>query len=70
MAELARTINLAGAGDHAGAVRIVDTGEGKRVMDHARKMIADLQRAAATEGASRRSDLRTQLTIFAVLPPS
>ena len=67
MAELSRTINLARAGDHPDAVRIVGTGEGKRVMDHARKVIADLQGAAVAAGASRHSDLQTQLTIFAVL---
>ena len=67
MAVLARTISLARDGDFAGARRIVDSNEGKRVMDHARRVIADLQRAAAAEGAARRSDLRTQLTILAVL---
>ena len=67
MTELAQTIILARDGDHAGALRIVDTNEGKQVMDHARTVIADLQRAAVAEGASRRSDLRTQLTIFALL---
>jgi signal transduction histidine kinase len=67
MAELGKTINLSRGGDHAGAVRTVDSNEGKLVMDHARRVIADLQRAAAAEGASRRSDLRTQLTGFAVL---
>ena len=36
MAELAETISLARAGDHAGAVRMVDTTEGKRIMDQAR----------------------------------
>ena len=64
---VARTISLARGGDRAGAVRIVDTNEGKKVMDHARRVIADLQRAASVEGASRRSDLRTQLTVFTVL---
>ena len=67
MAELATTINLARAGDHAGALRIVDTNEGKQVMDDVRGVTADLQRAAAAAGASRRSDLRTQLTAFIVL---
>ena len=67
MAELATTINLARAGDHAGALRIVDTNEGKRVMDDARGVTADLQRAATAAGASRSSDLRTQLTVFIVL---
>jgi signal transduction histidine kinase len=67
MAELAQTVNLARAGDHAGALRTVDTGEGKRVMDDAREVIADLQRAATAAGASRRSDLRTQLIAFIVL---
>jgi PAS domain S-box-containing protein len=67
MAELARTVSLGRAGDHAAALRIVDTGEGKRIMDHARVVIADLQRAAAAAGASRRSDLRTRLAVFAVL---
>jgi signal transduction histidine kinase len=67
MAELAETISLARAGDHAGAVRMVDTTEGKRIMDQARGVIADLQRAATTAGASRRSELHTQLRIFIVL---
>jgi signal transduction histidine kinase len=67
MAELAKTIKLADAGDHAGALRIVDGNEGKRVMDDARGVTADLQRAATAAGASRRSALRTQLTIFIVL---
>ncbi len=67
MTELATTIGLARGGDHAGALRIVDTNEGKQVMDHARRVIADLQHAATAEGASRRSDLRTQLTVFTVL---
>ncbi|MGP0022364.1 MAG: CHASE3 domain-containing protein, partial [Streptosporangiaceae bacterium] len=67
MAELAQTINLARAGDHAGALRLVDTGEGKRVMDDARGVTADLQRAAAAAGASRRSALRTRLIFFILL---
>ena len=67
MAVIAQTINLARAGDHVGALRIVDTNEGKQVMDDARGVTADLQRAATAEGASRRSDLRTQLSIFIVL---
>ena len=67
MAELATTINLARAGDHAGAVQIVDTSAGKQVMDDVRRAIVDLQRAATAAGASRRSDLRTQLVAFAVL---
>ncbi len=67
MAVLAETIKLARAGDHADALRKVDTGEGKRTMDQARGIIADIQRAATTAGASQRSDLHTQLTIFAVL---
>ena len=67
IAVMAETINLARGGDHAGALRIVDTNEGKQVMDNARRVITDLQRAAAAAGASRRSDLRTQLTFFAVL---
>ena len=67
MAELATTINLARAGDHAGALRIVETNEGKQVMDEVRGVTADLQRAAAAAGASRRSDLGTQLTAFIVL---
>jgi signal transduction histidine kinase len=67
MAELGKTVNLARAGDHAGALRIVDTGEGKQVMDQARGVIADLQGAAVAAGASRRSDLRTQLSVFAVV---
>jgi signal transduction histidine kinase len=67
MAELAQTIDLERAGDHAGALRIVDTSEGKRVMDDARGMIADLQRTATAAGASRRSSLRTQLVALIVL---
>ena len=67
MAELATTISMARAGDHAGALRFVDTSEGKRIMDDARGVIADLQRAATAAGASRRSDLSTQLTFFIVL---
>ena len=67
MAELAQTISLARAGNHAGALRIVDTNEGKQIMDEARGVIADLQRAAAAASASRRSDLRTRLIVFAVL---
>ena len=67
MAELATTISLSLAGDHARALRIVDTNEGKQVMDQARTVIADLQRAAAAAGASRRSDLHSQLTVFAGL---
>ena len=70
MAELATTISMARAGNHAGALRIVDTGEGKRVMDDVRGVIADLQRAAAAAGTSRGSDLRTQLTVFIVLAAS
>ena len=67
MAELAQTIDAARAGDHAGALRIVDTSKGKGVMDDARRVTADLQRAAAAAGASRRSALQTQLTVFLVL---
>ena len=67
MAELANTIDLARAGNHAGALRIVNTNEGLQVIDNARKVIADLQRAAAAAGASRRSDLATQLIAFAAL---
>jgi CHASE3 domain sensor protein len=67
MAELATTISLARAGDHARALRIVDTSEGKRVMDDVRGVIADFQRAATAAGAARRSDLRTQLVAFIVL---
>ncbi len=67
MTALAKTIDLARGGDHAGAVRAVETGYGKRVMDRARRVIKDLQRAAAAEGAARRSDLRTQLTVSGVL---
>ncbi len=67
MALMATTINLARAGDHTGALRIVNTNEGKQVMDDARGVIADLQRTATAAGASRRSDLRTQLAAFAVL---
>jgi len=67
MAELATTIDLARAGDHAGALRIVDTNEGNRVMNDTRRVTGNLQRAAAMAGASRRSGLRTQLTVFTVL---
>ena len=67
MAVLTRTINLADAGDHASALRIVDSNEGKRVMDHARAVTANLQRAATAAGASQRSALSTQLTFFIVL---
>ena len=67
MAVIAETINLARAGDHAGALRIVDTNEGKQIMDEARRATADLQRAATAAGASRRSDLRTQLVAVIVL---
>ena len=67
MAVMTETINLARAGDHAGALRIVDTNEGKQIMDEARGTTADLQRAAAAAGASRRSDLRTQLVAVIVL---
>ena len=67
MAELANTINLARAGDHAGALKIVNTNEGLQVMDNVRGVIADLQRAAAVAGTSRRSDLAAQLVAFAVL---
>ncbi len=67
LAVIAETIKLERAGDHAGAVRIVNTDEGKRVMDDARGVTADLQRAATAAGASRRSALGTQLTFFIVL---
>src|SRR5450631_2218539 len=67
LAVIAETIKLERAGDHADAVRIVDTNEGKRIMDDARRATADLQRAAAAAGASRRSDLHTQLAVFIVL---
>jgi signal transduction histidine kinase len=67
MAELANTINLARAGDHAGALKIVNTKEGLQVMDNTRGVIADLQRAAGAADASRRSALGTQLVAFAVL---
>ena len=67
MKELATTISLARAGDHAGAVQFVASGKGKRTMDDARAMIANLQRAANAAGASRRSGLSTQLTFFIVL---
>ena len=56
MAELANTIDLARAGNHAGALRIVNTNQGLQVMDNVRGVIVDLQRAAAAAGASRRSD--------------
>ena len=67
LAVIAETIKLERAGDHAGAVQIVDSNEGKRIMDDARGVTADLQRAATAAGASRRSGLHTQLTGFAVL---
>ena len=67
MTVIAETIKLARAGDHAGALRIVNTDEGKRVMDEARAVIGNLQRAAAAAGAARRSDLHPQLTVFIVL---
>ncbi len=67
LAVIAETIKLERAGDHAGAVRIVGTDEGKRIMDDARGVTADLQRAATAAGASRRSALGTQLTFFIVL---
>ena len=67
MKELATTISLARAGDHAGAVQFVASGKGKRTMDDARAVIANLQRAANAAGASRRSELSTQLTFFIVL---
>ncbi len=65
--ELAETVNLQRVGDHARALRIVDSNEGKRVMDQARRVIGRLQHAANAAGAARRSDLRTQLTAFAIL---
>ena len=67
MKEMATTISLARAGDHAGAVQFVASGKGKRTMDDARAVIANLQRAANAAGASRRSELSTQLTFFIVL---
>ena len=67
LAVIAETIKLERAGDHAGALRIVDTNEGKRIMDDARGVTADLQRAATAAGASQRSGLRTQLNVFIVL---
>ena len=67
LAVMAETIKLERAGDHAGAVRIVNTNQGKQIMDQARGVIADLQRAATEAGASRRSELRTQLIGFTVL---
>lgn len=67
MAELAETITLARSGDRAAALRIVNTTEGKRVMDNARRVIAGLQRATTTADASRRSDLQHQLVVFAAL---
>ena len=45
---MAGTIKLERAGDHASALRIVDTNEGKRIMDQVRGVIANLQRAATT----------------------
>ena len=48
-------------------MRIVDSNGGKQIMDAARGVTANLQRAAAAAGASRRSDLGTQLTFFIVL---
>ena len=67
MAELGQTIRLARDGDHARALQIVGSNEGKRIMDQARRVIADLQSAAVRAGASRRSDLRTKLAVFAAL---
>jgi signal transduction histidine kinase len=67
LALIAETIKLERAGDHAGATRIVDTNEGKQIMDDARGATADLHRAATAAGASRRSDLGTQLTVLIVL---
>jgi signal transduction histidine kinase len=67
LAVIAETIKLERAGDHASAVRIVDSNEGKRIMDDARGVTTDLQRAATAAGASRRSDLGSQLTAFIVL---
>jgi signal transduction histidine kinase len=67
MTLLATTINLARAGNHAGAMKIVNTNQGLQVMDNARGMIADLERATNTADASRRSVLATQLVAFAVL---
>ncbi len=67
MTELAETVNLARGGNRALALRIVDSNEGKRVMDRARTVIAGLQGAAVGAGDSRRSDLRRKLTVFTVL---
>jgi signal transduction histidine kinase len=64
---IAETIKLERAGDHAGAVRIVDTNAGKQIMDEARATTTALQRNATAAGASRRSDLGTQLTVFIIL---
>ena len=67
LAVIAETIKLERAGDHAGAVRLVDTNAGKQIMDEARGTTAALQRNATAAGASRRSDLGTQLTAFIIL---
>ena len=67
LAVIAETIKLERAGDHAGAERMVDTNEGKQIMDDARGVTADFQRAATAAGASRRSGLGIQLTVFIVL---
>jgi len=67
MSELTQTVSLARAGQHARALQIVDTNEGKRVMDNARKEIADLQRTNAAAAGSRRRDLHIKLIAFAGL---
>ena len=67
VAELTRTIALARAGHRADALQIVDSNEGKHVMDQARGVIAGIQRAAAAATASRRSDAQKRLTVSAGL---
>jgi signal transduction histidine kinase len=67
LAELSQTISLARAGNRAGALQIVDTNEGKHIMDQARRVIAGIQRATAAASAARRSDLKKQLILSAGL---
>ena len=67
MAELTQTISLARAGNRAAALRIVDSNEGKHIMDEARGEIADIQRTTAAATTSRRSDLQKRLIVSAVL---
>ena len=67
IAELTRTIVLARAGNRAEALQIVDSNEGKHVMDQARGVIAGLQRSAAVVTTSRRSDAQKRLIVSAGL---